>query len=92
MKTYDVKPIKTPMVEGTPKHEEPHFPTICVPVDKDWLNKLEVGKDITVTLKGKLVEIAMNEPEKEYSRNEIRVEVHKVEMDEGGEYKELVED
>ncbi len=92
---YDVKPIKPDPMNGPAMagdgEESAKFPCLCIPIDTAWFDKLKVGSDATFSVTGKIMEISTNDPEKIYKRNEVELEVRKVELDKSEEYKELLD-
>lgn len=94
MPKYQVKPEDMGMtsapVESSMKDKK-HYPTVYFPVNKAIVKSLEVGQDVTVTLKGK-VQMLEDRQDQYSSKQECRIEVHQVEAYSKGEYEELNED
>ncbi len=66
------------------------YPRTWIRANKEQLDAVEVGKDVTLILKGKLVAKEMRESEDGEPRHEITLEVHESEVD-GGGYADLAD-
>ena len=75
------------------KRKKKRQPTVCIPMNPEWLAKMKVGAAIEVELRGKVVGIEKREDETE-SRNEIRLALDSVDYysDKEGEVKEVMDD
>lgn len=94
MPKYQVKPedmgnVGVPVESST--KDKKHYPTVYFPVNKAIVKSLEVGQDVTVTLKGK-VQMLEDRQDQHSSKQECRIEVHEVEAYSKDEYEELSED
>jgi len=64
-----------------------------LPISKEMMEKLSVGDEVTLTLKGKVISLEANEHEERVARNEIGVDLDKVELpDSRNVFEELNED
>ena len=91
MPSFKVKAIKDQDTPAKPSSEE-RRPRVHIPISKAWAEKLEVGGDsTTITLKGKILGLSLNEPEEAWRRNELEFEIHEVELPYDNEYDELAD-
>lgn len=84
MPTYKVKPeTDYPMTaESSAKKKEKRYPTVYIPVSPEIIAALEVGSQVVVELKGKVVGLESrqsSDPGSYNNKNEIRVELRVVE-------------
>ena len=84
MPIYKVKPEQDhPMTAmESPKKKEKRYPSVTIPVSKEIIAALEVGGNVTVELKGKVVGLESrqsSEPTPWGNRDELRMELRLVE-------------
>lgn len=66
-------------------------PIIYVPIDEDWMPDLEIGKDVEITLRGKIHGYEVRKTEK-HERAELDLEVEIVELYGQTKIGKLIED
>lgn len=83
MPTYKVKPeADYPMTAEAPKKKQKRYPSVTIPVSKEIIAALEVGGNVTVELKGKVVGLESRQSTDSgpwANRDEMRVELRVVE-------------
>lgn len=83
MPTYKVKPEQDyPMTAEAPKKKSKRYPSVTIPVSKEIIAALEVGGNVTVELKGKVVGLESRQSTDSgpwANRDEMRVELRVVE-------------
>lgn len=83
MPVYKVKPEQDyPMEVSGPKKKQKRYPSVYIPVSPEIIAALEVGGQVVVELKGKVVGMESRQstdPNSYNNKNEIRVELRVVE-------------
>ena len=78
------------------KGEKKHKPHVYVPIEADWHERLEVGEDTTIVLKGNVHSFTVSDSdEMGMGTNEVCIEVDDVrilEEGESNEYADMVKD
>lgn len=62
-----------------------------IPISKEILNSLEVGQEVTVTLKGTVNALRMEDSKDRPNRGHLELEIAEVEAYSGNEYEKLDE-
>ena len=98
MPEYNLPPLKektentiAPMEEFDPVTEDRWYRQIRIPANKE-IDALEVGKPVTIELKGKVIMLESRQQDKGKGRQEFEVEVSSVEAYAENEFSELADD
>lgn len=85
--THEVKP------ESIAEDSVQYVPSVYIEVSKEQLDLLEVGKDVTIKLIGKVKRLEASEHDKANNRYEISMELQEVSIDpKENEFSELADD
>lgn len=91
MAKYKVPAIKEDALAGPVSGEE-RYPSVSIPIKKEWAPKIKVGEEVTVTVTGTVRRVETVEPERNWRRNEFELELQGVEFDEdANEFSELAD-
>ena len=85
--THEVEP------EGISETASQFMPSVYLEISKEQQKVLEIGKQVTITLRGKVKSLSANEQDKGTDRHEVTLELKKVEInDDDNEFSKLAED
>lgn len=75
-----------------PKKRKPKQPKLYIPIQADWIDDLEPGQEITVTLSGEILKVQVSKKaEEEYGmENELCLAVKEVAISGENEFSKLV--
>ena len=62
---------------------------VCLPANKEILAALEIGEDVSVTIRGKVTGLESREREGRTERQEFDLEIKSVEVDSMNEYEKM---
>lgn len=84
---HEVKP------EGVAEVAPQYMPSVYLEISKEQLDMLEVGKNIVMTLKGKVTGLQSNQEDENDGRHEIRLELQEVSIDpKDNEFSDLLDE
>jgi len=72
--THEVEP------EGIAESVDQYVPSVYLEISKEQLEVLDIGKDVKITLQGKVKSLSSNERDKGTQRYEITLELKQVEI------------
>jgi len=79
--------------EGISEVAAQFMPSVYLEISKEQQKVLEIGKQVTITLRGKVKSLSANEQDKGTDRHEVTLELKKVEINEDeNEFSKLAED
>ena len=92
MLSYTIpKPEKGDMKQAVAVGEG-YRPTVYLEVSKEIVEALEIGDMTKIIIEGKVTVLESRSTEKNEGRNEIQLELHKISVDAGNEFEDLLED
>ncbi len=96
MPTYKVKPETFGVVEAAPASKaKPYYPTVYLPVSKEIINKLAVGKKVHIMLAGEVEMLESRESEssgKSSETHEVRISLREVMLKANNAYEDMADD
>ncbi len=97
MPTYKVKPETFGVVSAAePSKAKPYYPTVYLPVSKEIIKKLAVGKKVKLILAGEVEVLESRESEatgsKSVEKHEVRISLRAVELSANNAYEEMADD